>query len=99
MSDATATEPQQKKRTLTATKIGVVVSDKADKTRTVAVEYQQQHPKYGKFLRRDAKFMAHDEKNESRIGDRVEIAGCRPLSKNKSWRIVRIVEEGVRHED
>jgi small subunit ribosomal protein S17 len=97
MNDTATTEPKQ--RTLTATKIGTVVSDKADKTRVVAVAYQQKHPKYGKFLHRDAKFMAHDEKNESRTGDKVEIAGCRPLSKNKSWRIVRIVEEGVRHED
>ncbi|MEO0587308.1 MAG: 30S ribosomal protein S17 [Planctomycetota bacterium] len=96
MTDATATA--DKKRVLTATKIGVVTSDKADKTRTVSVEYQQKHPKYGKFLRRQAKFHAHDEKNESRTGDRVEIASCRPLSKTKTWRIVRVVEEGVRQE-
>ncbi|MEM0915981.1 MAG: 30S ribosomal protein S17 [Planctomycetota bacterium] len=96
MSDTATTEPA--KRSLTATKIGVVTSDKADKTRTVAVEYQQKHPKYGKFLRRQAKFHAHDEANASRAGDKVEIASCRPLSKTKTWRIVRIVEEGVRQE-
>ncbi|MEM1210629.1 MAG: 30S ribosomal protein S17 [Planctomycetota bacterium] len=96
MSDTATTDAP--KRTLTATKIGTVVSDKANKTRTVAVDYQQKHPKYGKFLHRQAKFHAHDEDNASRTGDKVEIASCRPLSKTKTWRIVRIVEEGVRQE-
>lgn len=71
--------------------VGVVTSDKMNKTRTVVVERLQKHPKYGKFLRRRKVHHAHDEKNESRIGDTVEIAETRPLSKLKRWRLVRIV--------
>lgn len=78
---------------LTGTKVGTVVSDKRAKTRTVAVEYQVRHPKYGKFLKRRTTYHVHDEANESRLGDRVEIANCRPISKTKSWRLVRIVEK------
>ncbi|MCC6681049.1 MAG: 30S ribosomal protein S17 [Phycisphaeraceae bacterium] len=72
--------------------VGVVTSAKRDKTRTVAVEYLQQHSKYGKYLRRQVKYQVHDEKNQAKSGDRVEISPCRPLSKTKSWRLVRIVE-------
>lgn len=86
----TATTP---KRQLTGTKIGVVVSDKRDKTCTVAVDYQQRHRKYGKYLHRQAKFHVHDPENVGQNGDRVEIAGCRPISKTKSWRLVRVVEK------
>ena len=85
---------------VTGTKVGVVTSSKRDKTRTVAVEYQKIHAKYGKRLRREAKFQVHDESNESGEGDRVEIAQCRPLSKTKSWRLVRVLEkapEAVSH--
>ena len=78
---------------LTGTYIGVVTSDKRDKTRTVVVDYLERHPKYGKFVRKQSKFHVHDEKNETKAGDRVEIANCRPLSKTKSWRLVRIVEK------
>lgn len=81
------------KRQLTGTKIGVVVSDKRDKTCTVAVDYQQRHSKYGKYLHRQAKFQVHDPENQGHNGDRVEIAGCRPISKTKSWRLVRVVEK------
>jgi small subunit ribosomal protein S17 len=81
-----------KKRELLGTKVGVVVSDKRDKTRTVAVEYQLKHPKYGKYLKRSAKYHVHDENNESKSGDRVEIANCRPVSKTKAWRLVKVVE-------
>ena len=77
---------------------GTVLSDKRDKTRTVAVEYQVKHPKFGKYVRRRAKFHVHDEKNESHLGDRVVIASCRPLSKMKSWRLVKVLERGVTEE-
>lgn len=86
---------------VSGTKIGVVTSDKRDKTRTVSVEFQKVHAKYGKRLRREAKFQVHDETNQSNEGDRVEIAQCRPLSKTKSWRLVRVIEkapEAVSHQ-
>jgi len=86
---------------VTGTKVGVVTSDKRDKTHTVAVKYQKVHAKYGKRLRREAKYQVHDEKNEAGAGDRVEIAQCRPLSKTKSWRLVRVLEkapEDVSHQ-
>lgn len=85
---------------VTGTKVGVVTSSKRDKTRTVEVEFQKVHAKYGKRLRRQAKFQVHDESNDSNEGDRVEIAQCRPLSKTKSWRLVKVLErapEAVSH--
>ena len=74
------------------TAVGVVVSDKRDKTRTVAVQYQARHSKYGKYLQRQGKYHVHDANNQSKAGDRVEIAPCRPMSKKKSWRLVRVIE-------
>jgi small subunit ribosomal protein S17 len=71
---------------------GVVSSDKMDKSRVVVVERRVKHPLYKKFVKRTSKFMAHDEKNESHIGDVVKIMETRPLSKNKCWRLVEIVE-------
>jgi small subunit ribosomal protein S17 len=71
---------------------GVVASDKGNKTIKVVVEYQTRHPKYGKFLKRRTVLHAHDEKNDAREGDTVEIAECRPLSKTKHHRLLRIVE-------
>src|SRR3954471_16590191 len=71
---------------------GVVASDKADKTIKVVVAFQTRHPKYGKFLKRRTVLHAHDEKNDAREGDTVEVAPCRPLSKTKHHRLVRIVE-------
>lgn len=88
----TASEKSKQERRLTGLKYGVVVSDKRDKSRTVAVNYQLMHPKYGKYLQRQAKFHVHDENNVSKTGDRVEIATCRPMSKTKAWRLVRVVE-------
>lgn len=85
----------QAKRMLTGTKIGTVISDKREKSRTVAVPYQVRHPKYGKYLHREAKFQVHDETNDSHLGDTVEIASCRPISKTKSWRVIRVVERSV----
>ena len=74
------------------TLIGEVVSDKMQKTVTVRVERTVKHPLYKKYVRRSTKFAAHDEDNDCRIGDTVAIEECRPLSKNKSWRVQRIVE-------
>jgi len=71
---------------------GRVVSDKMDKTVTVVVERRVKHPLYGKFVRRSTKVHAHDENNECRIGDVVVVEQCRPLSKTKSWRFVKLVE-------
>jgi small subunit ribosomal protein S17 len=74
---------------------GLVASDKGDKTIKVVVNYQTKHPKYGKYLKRRTVLHAHDEKNEAKQGDTVEIAECRPLSKTKHHRLVRIVERGA----
>ena len=71
---------------------GVVVSDKMDKSMVILVERKMKHPIYGKFLKRSTKFMAHDENNDCHIGDRVRIMETRPLSKNKCWRLVEIIE-------
>ena len=74
------------------TATGKVVSDKMDKTVTVLVERQVKHPMYGKYLRRSTKIKVHDEENTCKAGDLVSIAECRPISKNKSWRLVEVVE-------
>lgn len=71
---------------------GTVVSDKADKTRVVVVRRQVRHPLYEKIQRKKSKFYVHDERNESHVGDFVEIAGTRPLSKLKRWRLVRVLK-------
>lgn len=73
-------------------KIGIVTSNKMEKTIVVAVERKVKHPKYGKFVTLTSKFKAHDEKNECNIGDTVLITETRPLSKEKNWRLVQIVE-------
>ena len=73
-------------------RIGVVVSNKMDKSIVIAVKSKAKHPIYGKFVNKTSKFMAHDEKNECNIGDTVKIAETRPLSKNKNWRLVEIIE-------
>ena len=75
--------------------IGTVVSNKANKTATVLVERLVKHQTYHKFVRRRAKFAAHDTRNECQIGDKVLISESRPLSKTKRWRVVRIVEKAV----
>lgn len=74
------------------TRIGVVVSDKMDKTVTVLVERTFPHPLYGKTVRRSKKYLAHDEENQSRVGDRVLIVETRPLSARKRWRVAEILE-------
>lgn len=80
-------------RNLRKTRVGVVSSNKMDKTVTVAVERKVKHPIYGKFVKKTTKFHAHDEKNECSIGDVVRIMETRPLSKTKRWRLVEVVEK------
>ncbi|MBR4774213.1 MAG: 30S ribosomal protein S17 [Bacteroidales bacterium] len=80
-------------RNLRKERIGVVVSNKMEKSIVVLVERKVKHPKYGKFVKKSTKFMAHDEKNEASMGDTVRIMETRPLSKNKCWRLVEIVEK------
>jgi small subunit ribosomal protein S17 len=71
---------------------GIVSSDRMEKTVVVTIERLEKHPVFKKYIRRRRKFMAHDEKNECKAGDRVRIRECRPLSKDKCWRVVQIVE-------
>lgn len=80
-------------RTLRKTRVGVVVSNKMEKTITVAVERRVAHPIYKKYFKKTTKLMAHDEKKECTVGDKVKIMETRPLSKNKRWRLVEIVEK------
>ena len=80
-------------RNLRKTRVGTVVSDKMDKTIVVAVKDSVQHPLYKKILKRTVKFKARDEKNECGIGDRVLVMETRPLSKDKRWRVVEIIEK------
>ena len=75
------------------TRVGVVVSDKMDKTIVVAIKTKVRHPLYGKMVNRTRKFKAHDEKNECGIGDTVKIKETRPISKDKRWRLVEIIEK------
>ena len=80
-------------RNLRKTRVGVVVSDKMDKTIVVAVKDSVQHPLYKKIMKRTVKFKAHDEKNECGVGDRVEIMETRPISADKRWCLVQIIEK------
>ncbi len=83
---------EESKRNLRKERVGVVTSDKMQKSIVVSVERKVKHPKYGKFVKKTTKFVAHDEKNDSHIGDTVRIMETRPLSKRKCWRLVEIVE-------
>ena len=89
----TATEKETIERGRRHHFTGVVLSDKADKTRVILVEWLYRHPRYDKTMRKRSKFYAHDEKNESKAGDLVEIMATRPLSKLKRWRLVRVIEK------
>ncbi len=80
-------------RNLRKERIGVVFSNKTDKSITVAVKGKEKHPIYGKFVNKTKKYHAHDEKNECNIGDTVRIMETRPLSKTKKWRLVEIIEK------
>lgn len=79
-------------RNLRKTRVGVVTSAAMDKSITIAVERKLRHPIYGKFVKKTKKFMAHDEKNDCNVGDTAQIMETRPLSKNKRWRLVEILE-------
>ena len=87
MSQAQA-QPKKNQRTLT----GTVVSDKMDKTVTVVVERQVMHPTIGKVVKRTKKYHAHNENNDAKVGDRVLIEECKPISKTKAWRVAKLVE-------
>ncbi len=80
-------------RKLRKEKIGVVVSNNMDKSIVVEVERKVKHPKYGKFVKKSSRFMAHDKENECQEGDKVRIAETRPISKNKCWRLVEVIEK------
>ena len=81
-------------RNLRKSRVGIVTSDKMEKTVVVAVVTKVKHPLYKKYITQTKKFKAHDEANECRIGDRVKITETRPLSKDKCWRVVEIIEKG-----
>ena len=83
----------EESRLLRKTRVGSVVSNKMEKTITVAIERRVPHPIYKKYFKKTTKLMAHDEKNECKIGDVVKIMETRPLSKNKRWRLVEIIEK------
>lgn len=80
-------------RGMRKTRVGVVVSDKMDKTITIAVKYRVRHPLYGKIMNRTTRIKAHDENNECGIGDTVRVMETRPLSHDKRWRLVEIIEK------
>src|SRR5262245_36507185 len=84
-----AAEPRKQRRTL----VGVVTRDKMQKTRRVEIQRLVKHPRYGKYIKRRTVCYAHDEANETRVGDTVEIMETRPLSKTKHWRLVRVVKK------
>ena len=89
-----AAESRGQRRTV----VGVVTSDKMNKTRRVEIPRLVKHARYGKYIRRRTICKVHDEKNETRIGDEVEIMETRPLSKNKNWRLIRVVRQAPRTE-
>ena len=80
------------RKTSRKTEIGTVVSDKMEKTVVVLIKYNKRHPLYKKIIRRTSKLKAHDENNECKVGDRVQVMETRPLSKEKRWRLVKIIE-------
>lgn len=87
-----STTPTTVERNLRKERIGIVTSDKMNKSIVVTVERRVMHPKYGKFVKRSSTFMAHDEKGDAHIGDTVRISETRPISKLKRWRVVEIVQ-------
>ena len=89
------TQVQSDSTKIHGAKVGVVEADARDKTRKVVISYLAKHPKYGKYIRRRTVLHVHDETNESRKGDTVEVIPCRPMSKTKSWRLSRVVKRGV----
>lgn len=93
MMENTNTESPKLERNFRKERVGIVASNKMDKTITVLVERRLKHPIYGKFMKKSRKFMAHDEENQCGIGDKVKIMETRPLSKSKRWRLVEIIEK------
>ena len=91
MSEQAKPEEGKVERTV----VGRVVSNKMDRTVSVAIERLIKHPTYGKYIRRTSKVLAHDENNDCGAGDRVAISECRPISKRKSWKVVNIIERAV----
>jgi len=91
MDDWKSKMQERKLKTLT----GMVVSNSGDKSVKVVIDFKVKHPKYGKYIKRRTKIGVHDEHNQSGVGDVVEIAECRPRSKTKSWRLVKIVQRAV----
>ena len=77
-------------------KVGVITSDARDKSCKVEIQFTVKHPKYGKYIRRRSQIHAHDEKNVAKLGDRVEIAECRPISKTKSWVLAKVIETATK---
>jgi len=92
MADTQQENAQSVNRPARKSRVGLVVSDKMEKTVVVSIERRVQHPVYGKMVRRTKRFKAHDEMNEAKTGDTVRIMETRPMSKDKRWRIVEIVE-------
>ena len=90
-----ATEATKSSRGLSKTQEGVVASNKMDKSVVVVIQQQKKHANYGKYVLRTKRYVAHDERNECLIGDRVRIVECRPMSKTKRWRVQAIVERAV----
>ena len=86
---------EEKRTSSRKTRVGKVVSDKMDKTVTVLVERRVKHPLYGKYVVESKKYHAHDETNQCGVGDRVEIAETRPISKTKAWTVTRVLEKAV----
>lgn len=83
-------------RNLRKTRVGIVTSDKMEKTAVISVETLVEHPLYKKRIKRTTKFKAHDEQNQCKVGDKVKIVETRPLSKDKRWRVVEIIESAIR---
>lgn len=83
---------EQQTRNARKERIGVVTSDKMDKTITIAIKRQVKHPIYGKFIKKTSKIMAHDEGNDANVGDTVRVMETRPMSKHKRWRLIEIIE-------
>ena len=94
MADAENTT-QNTSESQTPTRVGVVESDARDKSRKVVMSYRAKHPKYGKYVSRRTVLQVHDEHNESSLGDKVEVAECRPMSKTKRWTLVRVIEKAA----
>ena len=92
MAELQRNDSDTTQRTSRKTRVGMVVSDKMQKTVVVSIERRVQHPVYGKMVRRTKKLKAHDEQNEAKTGDTVRIMETRPLSKDKRWRVVEIIE-------